>query len=110
METDLEEEYQKDISKGVWEATQFLSICNPVAPNKKALQKGQKKPKIRVCGIYSVTFNSQQEDHQHPLPLPEDLMRRLEGHRRTIWIHENRIGRRIQPNQACSREPKKTSG
>ena len=32
---------------------------------------------IRVCGAYSVTVNSQLEDHRQPIPLPEDLMRKL---------------------------------
>ena len=79
MEADLEEEYQKGISKGVWETTQFCQFGTPVVPVKKALLPGQKKPKIRVCGDYSVTVNAQLEDHRHPLPLPEDLMRRLGG-------------------------------
>ena len=38
-----------------------------------------KKPKIRVCGDYSVTVNHQLEDHRHPLPFLKDLMRRLGG-------------------------------
>eukprot|EP00795_Rhopilema_esculentum_P007931 gene7931-biopygen9137 len=79
MEADLEEEYQKGITKGVWEATQFCQFGTPVVPIKKAVLPGQKKPKIRVCGDYSVTVNHQLEDHRHPLPLPEDLMRRLGG-------------------------------
>ena len=31
----------------------------------------------QVCGDYSVTVNSQLEDHRQPIPLPEDLMRKL---------------------------------
>eukprot|EP00795_Rhopilema_esculentum_P015029 gene15029-biopygen4633 len=77
MEADLEEEYQKGETKQVWEATQFCQFGTPVVPIKKAVLPGQKKPKIRVCGDYSFTVNHQLEDHQHPLPLPEDLMRRL---------------------------------
>ena len=38
---------------------------------------GQAKASIRVCGDYSVTVNSQLEDHRQPIPLPEDLMRKL---------------------------------
>ncbi|XP_065060439.1 uncharacterized protein K02A2.6-like [Rhopilema esculentum] len=79
MEADLEEEYQKGITKGVWEATQFCQFGTPVVPIKKAVLPGQNKPKIRVCGDYSVTVNHQLEEHRHPLPLPEDLMRRLGG-------------------------------
>ena len=73
----MEEEYQKGITKGVRETTQFCQFGTPVVPIKTALLPGQKKPQIRVCGDYSVTVNPQLEDHRHPLPLPEDLMRRL---------------------------------
>ena len=38
---------------------------------------GQAKASIRVCGDYSVTVNSQLEDHRQPIPLLEDLMRKL---------------------------------
>ena len=79
LEADLEEEYQKGTTKGVWETTQFCHFGTPVVPSKKALLPGQKKPQIRACGEYSVTVNPQLEDHRHPLPLPEDLMRRLGG-------------------------------
>jgi hypothetical protein len=79
MEADLEEAYDKGIARGVWEPTQFSDYGTPVVPIKKALLPGQKKAKLRVCGDYSVTVNPQLEDHRHPLPLPEDLMRRLGG-------------------------------
>ena len=46
---------------------------------KKVLLPGQKKPTKRVCGDYSVTVNSQLKGYRHPLPLLEDLMRRLGG-------------------------------
>ena len=32
-----------------------------------------------MCGDYSVTVNPQLEDHRQPVPLPEDLMRKLGG-------------------------------
>ena len=66
MEADLEEEYQKGISKGVWETTQFCQFGTPVVPIKKTLLPRQKKPRIRVYGDYSVTINPQPEDYQHP--------------------------------------------
>ena len=37
------------------------------------------KASLRVCGDYSATVNPQLEVHQHPLSLPEDLMRKLGG-------------------------------
>ena len=48
-----------------------------VVPIRKSPLPGQAKPSIRVCGDYSVTVNSQLEDHRQPIPLPEDLMRKL---------------------------------
>ena len=79
MEDDLDEVYNEGIAKGVWEPIQFSDYGTPVVPIKKALLPGQKKAKIRVCGDYSATINPQLEDHRHPLPLPEDLMRKLGG-------------------------------
>ena len=79
IQEDLEKAYQEGISKGIWEPVQFNDYGTPVVPIKKALLSGQKKAKIRVCGDYSVTVNSQLMDHRHPLPLPEDLMRKLGG-------------------------------
>ena len=35
--------------------------------------------KLRVCGDYSVAVNAQLETHCYPIPLPEDLMRKLSG-------------------------------
>jgi len=43
---------------------------------RKAAQTSN-KPALRVCGDYSVTVNPQLETHRQPLPLPEELMRRL---------------------------------
>ena len=34
---------------------------------------------IRVCGDYSKTINNQLETHRKPIPLPEDLIRKLGG-------------------------------
>ena len=65
MEADLEEEYQKDISKEVWEIVQFCQFGTLVVPINKALLPGQKEPKIRVCGDYSDVI-AQLEDHRHP--------------------------------------------
>ena len=67
------------IKRGVWEPTNFNAYGTPVVPIRKALLPGQKKVKLRVCGDYSVTVNPQLEDHRQPVPLPEDLMRKLGG-------------------------------
>ena len=79
MESDLEDAYLKGIERGIWEPTKFNEFGTPVVPIKKALLPGQLKPKLRVCGDYSVTVNEHLMDHRHPLPRPEDLMRKLGG-------------------------------
>ena len=76
---DLNEAYEAGIKQGVWEFTDFNSYGTPVVPVRKTPVAGQTKAAIRVCGDYSVTVNSQLEDHRQPIPLPEDLMRRLGG-------------------------------
>ena len=48
-----------------------------MVPIRKSPLPGQAKASIRVCGDYSVTVNSQLEDHRQPIPLPEHLMRKL---------------------------------
>ena len=74
---DLNEAYEAGIKRGVWELTDFNSYGTPVVPIRKSPLPGQVKASIRVCGDYSVTVNSQLEYHRQPIPLPEDLMRKL---------------------------------
>ena len=50
-----------------------------MVPIHKAHTLGSLKPKLRICGDYSVGINDQLEDHRHPLPLPEELMQKLGG-------------------------------
>jgi len=57
----------------------FNAYGTPVVSIRKALLPRQQKAKIRVCGDYSVTVNAQLEIHRQPMPLPEDLMRKLSG-------------------------------
>ena len=79
VQEDLEAALQAGITKGIWEPTQFNSYGTPVVPIKKTSKSGPNS--IRVCGDYSVTVNPQLEMHRHPMPQPEDLMRRLgRGH------------------------------
>ena len=56
---DLNEAYEAGIKRGVWELTDFNSYGTPVVPIRKS------------------PLNSQLEDHRQPIPLPEDLMRKL---------------------------------
>ena len=71
--------YEAGIKQGLWIPIQFNSWGTPVVPIRKQLQPGQHKAKLRVCGDCSVTVNPQLEPHRHPMPLPEDLMRKLGG-------------------------------
>ncbi len=78
IQEDLELALQAGISKGIWQKTRFNPYGTPVVPIKKASQ-GQNGSNLRICGDYSVTVNPQLEPHRHPMPSPEDLMRKL-GH------------------------------
>ena len=74
---DLNQAYDAGIAKGVWKPTQFNAYGTPVVPIRKKVLPGQPNGKIRVCGDYSVAINAQLETHRYPIPLPEDLMRKL---------------------------------
>ena len=76
---DLNTAYDAGIRKGVWIPTQFNEYGTPVVPVVKTTSPGQQQKKLRVCGDYSVTVNQHLQTHRHPIPLPEDLMRRLGG-------------------------------
>jgi len=79
IQEDLNHAYDAGIKRGVWKPTNFNAYGSPVVPIRKALLPGQTKAKLRVCGDYSVTVNAQLDDHRQPVPLPDDLMRRLGG-------------------------------
>ena len=79
IQDDLTKAYDAGIKRGVWEPTNFSSYGTPVVPIRKRPLPGHTKGKLRVCGDYSVTVNSQLEDHRQPIPLPEDLMQKLGG-------------------------------
>ena len=76
---DLNQAYEAGIKRGIWIPTQFNEYGTPVVPIRKTLVPGQQRAKLRVCGDYSATVNHQLETHRHPIPLPDDLMRRLGG-------------------------------
>ena len=50
-----------------------------MVPIQKPALPGQTKRKIRICGDYSASINTQLEPHRYPMPLPEDLSRKLRG-------------------------------
>ena len=79
IQEDLAQAYEAGIRNGVWKRTQFCPYGTPVVPLHKTMLPGQKKPKLRVCGDYSVTINEQLEMHHYPMPTPEELIRKLAG-------------------------------
>ena len=79
LRDDLVKGYEEGIAKGVWKPVQFNEYGTPVVPIRKAHTSGSLKPKLWICGDYSVGINDQLEDHRHPLPFSEDLMQKLGG-------------------------------
>ena len=77
IQEDSTEAIKAGVRKGVWTRTQFNAYGMLVVPVRKARLSGENKPRVRVCGDYSVTVNPQLEPHRYPMPLPEDLMRKL---------------------------------
>ena len=79
LRDDLAKAYEEGITKGVWKPVQFNDYGTPVVPIRKTHSAGAVKPKLRVCGDYSVGINDQLADHRHPMPLPDELMQKLGG-------------------------------
>ncbi|XP_014671627.1 PREDICTED: uncharacterized protein K02A2.6-like [Priapulus caudatus] len=79
IQEDLTQAYDAGIRRGVWKPAQFNDSGTPVVLIRKVGPPGEQKPKLRVCGDYSVMVNPQLDTHRHPMPLPEDLMRKLGG-------------------------------
>jgi hypothetical protein len=79
LQEDLAQAYEAGISKGIWTPVQFCDWGTPVVPVRKTPSGEGRKAKLRVCGDYAVTVNPYLAVHRHPLPLPEDLMRKLGG-------------------------------
>lgn len=78
IQEELDRALETGIKKGIWKPVSFSDYGTPIVPIKKKAMNGQ-KPKLRVCGDYSVTVNPQLETHRYPIPLPDDLMRKLGG-------------------------------
>ena len=77
VQEDLNQAYDVGIAKGIWEPTIINEYGTPVVPVRKQSLPNQPTPSVRVCGDYSVFINAQLETHRQPMPLREDLMRRL---------------------------------
>ena len=79
VQEDLNQAYDIGIAKGIWKPVTFNEYGTPVVPVRKQSQPNQPSGAVRVCGDYSVFINGQLETYRQPMPLPEDLMRRLDG-------------------------------
>ena len=79
VQEDLNQADNVGIAKGIWKHVTFNEYGTPVVPVRKQSQPNQPSGAVRVCGDYSVFINGQLETHRQPMPLPEDLMRRLDG-------------------------------
>ena len=79
VQEDFNQAYDVGIAKGIWKPVTFNEYGTPVFPVRKQSQPNQPSGAVRVCGDYSVFINGQLEMHRQPMPLPEDLMRRLDG-------------------------------
>ena len=79
LQEDVNRAYDVGIAKGIWTPVKFNEWGTPVVPVRKSPLPGESKGKIRVCGDYSATINPLLAAHRHPLPLPEDLLRKLRG-------------------------------
>ena len=79
IQDDLARLYHRGIAKGVWTPPQINDWGTLIVPNQKPPFPGDDEPRLRVCGDYSVTDNPQLAVLCHPLPLPEELMRKLGG-------------------------------
>ena len=71
--------YDIGIAQGKWKPGQFNSSGTPVVPVRKGTRSGHHSSGLRVCGDYSVSVKSLLDVPRHPLPLPEDLIRKLGG-------------------------------
>ena len=71
--------YDAGIEQGKWKPVQFNTSGAPVVPIRKGARSGHISSGLRVCGDYSVSVNGLLDVPRHPLPLPEDLIRKLGG-------------------------------
>lgn len=79
MAEELTQTYELGIAQGKWKPVQFNASGTPVVPVRKGARSGHTSSGLRVCGDYSVSVNSLLDVPRHPLPLPEDLLRKLGG-------------------------------
>ena len=69
----VDDELERLQQLGVIQPTNYSSWAAPIVVVKKA------NGNIRICADYSTGLNSSLEDHQYPLPVPEDIFTKLNG-------------------------------
>ena len=57
LRDDLAKGYEEGPTKGVWKPVQFNEYGTPLVPIRKTRSTGNLKPKLRICGNYSVVIN-----------------------------------------------------
>lgn len=67
----VKEEIQRNVEKGILERIDSSDWAAPIVPIRKATGK------IRICGDFKVTINSQIVIDQHPIPSVDELLARL---------------------------------
>ena len=73
LQPTVEEEYDRLEREGIIEKVEFSEWGTPMVHIPKS------DGKTRSCGDYSVTLNPSLKVPQYPIPLPEDVFRRLAG-------------------------------
>ena len=79
LQEGLEAAYDEGIAKGMWKPTTFCNYGTPFVPIRKKDSKGKPTGKLSVCGDCSVSVNPQLAEQRHPIPLPEELLRKFGG-------------------------------
>ncbi|CAH8614326.1 unnamed protein product [Dicrocoelium dendriticum] len=69
----VEQELDRLERAGVITAVNYSSWAAPIVAVKKA------NGKVRVCADFSTGLNAALDDHQYPLPVPEDIFAKLNG-------------------------------
>ncbi|CAH8529728.1 unnamed protein product [Dicrocoelium dendriticum] len=69
----VESELNRLQSEGIIERVHYSEWAAPIVVIKKG------NGKVRICADFSTGLNSMLENHQYPLPIPEDLFTKLNG-------------------------------
>ena len=79
LQDDLYQAYDAGIAKGVWSQYSSMHMVLLLFPFESLATQISSRRKYVSVEIILVTANPQLEPHQNPLPIPEDLIRKLGG-------------------------------